>query len=223
MAKGYFITGTDTEIGKSWISSGMICKQVNEGYKVSGMKPIASGCEQTLDGLRNEDALLLQQCSNVDAEYNLFNPYHFLEPIAPHIAAEKAGVEISFDHILHSYQQLEAISDRVIVEGVGGWRVPLGKDGDVAALARQLGLPVILVVGLRLGCINHALLTTEAIQSDGLELAGWVGNCVAGEMAEQQANIDTLKQSINAPCIGIVPHLQECKPQKIASFLFPGN
>jgi dethiobiotin synthetase len=219
MVKDYFITGTDTEIGKSWVSAGLISKFVNEGNKVAGMKPIASGCEQTPDGLRNEDALLLQKCCNVDAEYNLINPYHFPEPIAPHIAAEKAGVEISFHHILHSYQQLESISDIVIVEGVGGWRVPLGKDGDVAALARQLGLPVILVVGLRLGCINHALLTAEAIQSDGLELAGWVGNCVASEMAEQQANIDTLQQSLNAPCIGIVPYLNACEPQKIAGYL----
>ncbi len=219
MAKGYFITGTDTEVGKSWISAGLITKLVNEGYRVAAMKPVASGCETTADGLRNEDALLLQQCSNVEADYHTINPYHFSEPVAPHIAAANAGVDISFKKIVSHYQSLSNNSDFVIVEGAGGWRVPLGSDGDMSALAGLLDLPVILIVALRLGCINHALLSAEAIRRDGHQFAGWIGNCITSQMNEQQANIETLQQQIPEPCLGVIPYSSSLNPAVIAAHL----
>ena len=201
-----FVTGTDTGVGKTFISVALIELLQQQGLTVSGMKPIASGCEPTVEGLRNDDALRLSQQSNVDLPYDLINPYAFEPAIAPHIAAEQADIEIDLNVIQQNYQKIQQQVDAVVVEGAGGWLVPLNKSQTMADLAIQLELPIILVVGIRLGCINHALLTVKAIESTGLSLQGWIAN--HPEPSEQGAEIvKTLKQSIKAPCLGNVPAL----------------
>ncbi len=219
MQPGYFITGTDTECGKTEITLSLMHLLQTGGRSVLGMKPVASGALSTGDGLRNEDAQRIQQQCSIPVPYSLINPFGFAPPIAPHLAAEQAGVEIDFSRIVDCYTRLSAIADMVIVEGVGGWRVPLGPDGDLADLARAFALPVILVVGVRLGCINHALLTVESIQVKGVNLAGWVANIMQPEMQELDANLITLRRAIDAPCIGMVPHMQQISTPAMAACL----
>ncbi len=219
MAAGYFITGTDTGCGKTEITLGLMRLLQAQGVTILGMKPVASGAVETAQGLRNDDALRIQQAGSQQLPYATVNPYTYLPAIAPHLAAQQQGEEIRFQQIDACYQELVSQADMVLVEGVGGWRVPLGPDGDVAALASTLGLPVILVVGLRLGCINHALLSATAICSSGLQLAGWVANQVVPDMAEIAGNIATLEQHIQAPCIGTIPYLEPVTTAAIASRL----
>ncbi len=203
MAEGYFITGTDTEIGKSFVSVRLMRHFKAQGKSVLGMKPIASGCARTSDGLRNEDALALMAENSLNIPYEVINPYSFEPAIAPHIAAAEAGVRIELDVIAEAFEQLQA--DMVIVEGVGGWRVPLGDEIEVADLARRLGLPVILVVGMRLGCINHALLSAEAIERSGCELRGWIANFVDPNMAAQADNLAAIERRLGSP-LAILAH-----------------
>jgi dethiobiotin synthetase len=217
--RGFFITGTDTEVGKTEVACGLLVALKQRRHTALGMKPIASGSESTPAGLRNADALALQAVSSLNLPYESINPYAFVPPIAPHLAAQEAGVAIDFAYIRAGADQLGRQADYVIVEGVGGWRVPLGQDGDVAALASILGLPVILVVGIRLGCINHALLSAEAIASSGLPLAGWVANRIDPDSTRFEENLDTLHNAIAAPCLGIVPFLAERPPEVLASCL----
>ncbi|MDH5785051.1 MAG: dethiobiotin synthase [Chromatiales bacterium] len=217
MAKGFFITGTDTGIGKSWCSAGIMEKLKQQGHNVVGMKPVASGCELTPDGLRNEDALLLQQQGSVIVDYALVNPYSFAPAIAPHIAATQAGERIKLGKILERYTQLKKQSESVVVEGVGGWLVPLNDHETVADLGAALKLPVILVVGMRLGCINHALLSAESIRASGSSLAGWIANSVDPQMDELQATINAIAQRLDAPLLGVVPHMQKLEVKAIAS------
>lgn len=218
--KGLFVTGTDTEIGKTVVSAGLIRALVAQGRRVAGMKPVASGSERTPEGLRNGDALHLINAANVEADYATVNPYCFEPPIAPHLAAAEAGVEIRLERILEAAWTLAAAADAVVVEGVGGWQVPLGADFGVPELARRLGLPVVLVVGLRLGCINHACLSAESIRAAGCRLAGWIGNLAAAQPMERQAdNIETLKALLPAPCRGLVPHVQGASPDTVAQHL----
>ncbi|MBL1293294.1 MAG: dethiobiotin synthase [Thiotrichales bacterium] len=206
MSKGYFITGTDTEIGKTTIAIGLIYALQNAGHSVSVMKPIASGCE-TLDGeLRNDDALKLMAACSQDLAYADVNPYAFTPPIAPHIAAEQVGVKIDIATIIQLANKHKTNSDYTIIEGVGGWQVPLNKKETVEDLAKALALPVILVVGLRLGCINHALLTAKAILDSGLVLAGWVANHCHKNMDNSTEVIQTLTQRVKAPHIGTVDY-----------------
>lgn len=219
MKNGLFITGTDTGIGKTWISAAIMKLLQAQGQTVIGMKPIASGCEQTSAGLRNEDALILQQQSSIKIDYEQINPYAFAPAIAPHIAAEQAGVTIDIQQIAETYNALSQQANWVIVEGVGGWQVPLNENETVADLARALDLPVILVVGLRLGCINHALLSAESIQQSGLKLAGWIANHIDPQMAEQKQNLLSIQQRIDAPLLGIVPYQQTLDAEHIAGWL----
>lgn len=205
----YFIAGTDTGVGKTLISSALIHGFVQRGYKTIGMKPVAAGCEWQDGELMSEDVAQLVSASNVTAPLRQINPYAFLPPIAPHIAAENAGVKISLDVIVDAYQQLSAQADVVIVEGVGGFYVPLGDGIDTADLAQKLGLPVILVVGMRLGCLNHALLTAEAIKARGLKLAGWIANQVDPQMSAFEENLHALKERLHAPCLGELPYLAD--------------
>ena len=203
-----FVTGTDTEVGKTRISVALIELLQEQGKRVACMKPIASGCEQTAQGLRNGDALALMQQVDVQLDYETVNPYAFEPAIAPHIAAQKAGVKIDLNHIKQLFQQIKSQADSVIVEGAGGWLVPLNEQQTMADLAVELGLPVVLVVDIRLGCINHALLTVAAVKQSGLGLKGWVANQRADN--EQATEIiNTLQQAISAPCIGIVPVLEQ--------------
>jgi dethiobiotin synthetase len=222
MAQGLFITGTDTECGKTEVTLGLMQLLQSKGRMVIGMKPIASGANVTVEGLRNEDALRIQQQASESIPYDQVNPFAFEPPMAPHLAAREAGAEIDFERIFSIYHQLAVGQKLVLVEGVGGWRVPLGSQGGVSDLAAQLNLPVVLVVGLKLGCINHALLTAESILSRGLKLAGWVANTVDPEMLAPGGNLDTLRELIDAPLLGVVPRLNQAAPAVVAQFLDSG-
>ncbi|RXZ31095.1 dethiobiotin synthase [Oxalobacteraceae bacterium CAVE-383] len=215
----YFIAGTDTEIGKTMISCALLLALARHGARAAGMKPVAAGAELHVgDGAwHNEDVDLLAAHSNFRAPPELANPYLFRQPIAPHIAAALEGRSIEIPHILDCYRRLAGMADAVVVEGVGGFRVPFDARHDSADLARQLGLPVIMVVGLRLGCISQALLSAEAIAARGLRLAGWVANHAgAAEMPFADENCATLIDRLDAPLLGRVPHLA---PAQAASAL----
>lgn len=217
--RGVFVTGTDTDCGKTEVALALLGALRQSGLAVLGMKPIASGCEPTPAGLRNRDARRLQAQGSRQVPYELVNPYAFEPAIAPHIAADQAGVGIDPAVIETAAKRLAARSDYLIVEGVGGWRVPLGPALAVSDLPLVLGLPVILVVGVRLGCINHGLLTVESIRASGARLAGWVANRVEPEMSAYEENLATLTASIQAPCLGRVPWLASPDPQRIAEYL----
>jgi dethiobiotin synthetase len=206
MSKGYFITGTDTEVGKTRVSVALLHRLQQQGLRAAGMKPVAAGCEETAAGLRNDDALALQAASSVALPYETLNPYALAPPIAPHLAARDAGVVIEIDRILAAYRTIAAQVDSVVVEGAGGWRVPLNDDQDMSDLAVALGLPVVLVVDIRLGCINHALLSAQAIATSGLTLAGWVANHVHGDYARSADNIASIEARIGTPLLGVIPH-----------------
>lgn len=208
MTRAYLVVGTDTGVGKTYVSSALVRHFVSAGFKAAGMKPIASGCDEVDGQYINEDVTALMQASNVNAPLDTVNPYRFFPAIAPHIAAQQAGVAINTDVIFAAYQQLSTLADRVVVEGAGGFLVPLNAHQTLADMAVQLNIPVILVVGIRLGCINHALLTIEAINARGLTLAGWVANQVDPEMAMFEQNLQTLAQRIPAPCLSVVHYQQ---------------
>jgi len=202
----YFVTGTDTGVGKTLVSCALLHAFAAQGKRVAGFKPVAAGCDE--DG-QNDDGKRLRAAGNVQASYEQINPYCFHHAIAPHLAARMSGVAIEFPRILLTYRELAARADTVIVEGVGGFCVPLNDRQDSADLARQFGLPVILVVGMRLGCINHALLTVRAIADQQLECAGWVANVPDGAMPALQENIAALRERIAAPLLGVIPHMAE--------------
>ena len=225
--KGFFVTGTDTACGKTEVSLGLIQVLQQQGLKVQGMKPVASGCTAGPRGLRNADAQRLRTQSSRRVPYDWVNPYAFRPAIAPHIAAREAGVEIALELIRERAEVLASQADCLIVEGVGGWRVPLGPDLAVSDLPRALGLPVILVVGLRLGGINHALLTAESILARGCVLAGWVANQIDPDLARREENLAALSSLISAPAIGFIPWLGEpgggVAPATLASHLAIGK
>lgn len=209
---GFFITGTDTEIGKTFTSTLLIKLLGDEGLNVIGMKPIASGAK-IIDGeLKNEDALSLIDASNVDVSYKNINQYVFEPAVSPHIAAKQVNVEIEIEKIKNNFSDLEKISDVVVVEGVGGWYAPLSSHTTVADLAEGLQLPIILVVGLRLGCLNHALLTAQTIRQSGLPIAGWVANHVDNDFSSCEENIITLKHFLHDfPFLGYIPYQTNLK------------
>ncbi|MDW7535564.1 MAG: dethiobiotin synthase [Candidatus Nitrotoga sp.] len=198
----FFVTGTDTGVGKTLIGCALLYAFAQQGRRVVGMKPVASGCDK--DG-QNHDVKQLQAASNVPADYDQINTYGLLDPIAPHIAAQNAGVHIELASIVTAYRALASRADVVIVEGIGGFAVPLNDSQGIPDLAMELGLPVILVVGIRLGCLNHALLTASAIEACGLKCAGWVANVLEPDMLAAQASVVALKKRLNAPLIGVVP------------------
>jgi len=212
----YFITGTDTNVGKTLISCALLHGFAAQGWRVVGMKPVAAGCN--VDG-QNDDLLYLRAASNVSASDESMNPYCFALAVAPHLAAQFAGASINFDRIKEAFSKLAAQADMVIVEGAGGLLVPLGVEQDSSGLMRQLGLPVILVVGMRLGCLNHALLTVEAIAARGLTLAGWVANVLDADMAMLDENIASLRQRIGAPLLGVVPYQPLPDAREVATWL----
>jgi dethiobiotin synthetase len=217
--RGFFVTGTDTGIGKTRVSAGLLRALSNSGLKTVGMKPVASGTEMTPDGLRNEDALELQKAASLKRDYALVNPYCFAPAIAPHIAALDAQVEIGLDPIRAAYAELCRGADAVVVEGVGGWQVPLSPALELPDLAREFELPVLLVVGLRLGCLNHAQLTARAIRADGLELAGWVANAVDPDFQRPEANLATLAAELQAPLLGALPYAPKVRAEALAPLL----
>jgi dethiobiotin synthetase len=200
----YLVTGTDTGVGKTLVSCALLHAFASQGKRVAGFKPVAAGCDA--DG-RNDDACALLAASSLDLAYGQVNPYCFTPAIAPHIAASRSGVRIEFAAILAAYHNLAVQADEVIVEGAGGFLVPLNDLQDSADLARELNLPVILTVGMRLGCLNHALLTAEAIAARRLTLAGWVANVLDAQMPALQDNVAALQARIPAPLLGSVPHM----------------
>jgi dethiobiotin synthetase len=219
MEKAYFVTGTDTEVGKTFISAALLARAKSNGLTTAAVKPIASGADITFDGLRNEDGLaLLKQCS-LPLRYEEVNPVVFEPAIAPHIAAQKINRIVRVEELQnHCQHVLEKTADLTLIEGAGGWRVPVNNDETLADLAKQLQLPIILVVGMRLGCINHAVLTAEAIEHDGLQLAGWVANRVTPNMNEYEENFLTLNRLLKAPCVGHVPYMQDAEPERAIDF-----
>ena len=206
MTRGVFIAGTDTGVGKTHVAAALLRAWARRGLRVAGMKPVAAGAVLRGGVLRSEDAEALVAAANVEAPWEWVNPYCFAPPIAPHIAAERAGVRIDPAVIRNAFDRLGERADRLVVEGAGGLLVPLNERQDMAHLPLALELPVLLVVGVRLGCLNHALLTAEAILARRLTLAGWVANGIDRGMAEVDANLATLRGRIAAPCLGCLRH-----------------
>lgn len=210
MGKTYFVTGTDTDAGKTLVTTGLLEAARKKDLLAFGLKPVAAGCESTPGGLRNDDALKLMTASGVEVAYEQVNPVALEHSVAPHIAAKEVGVRITADRLAgYCRGALLKKNDLVFIEGAGGWRVPLNDRERFSALPKIMHTPVILVVGMKLGCINHALLSAEAIIRDGLRLAGWVGSRVDPEMSCFEDNLQTLKDMIPAPCLGVVPWLGE--------------
>ncbi|MBB4728438.1 dethiobiotin synthase [Xanthomonas arboricola] len=197
-----YVTGTDTGIGKTMASTALLHALRRQGHTAVGMKPVASGCEHTPQGWRNEDALALQAASAPQPDYATLNPYALPAPLAPELAAADVGVTLSLEPIALAFAQLRAQAEVVVVEGVGGWAAPLSADLDQADLVRALKLPVVLVVGIRLGCINHARLSAAAIAADGLDCIGWIANEVDPQMERIEENIGMLRQRLAMPCWG---------------------
>lgn len=214
-----FITGTDTGVGKTSMCLALIEVLKNNGCRTGAIKPVASGCMDSGDGLRNRDALLLQERASTAFEYRTVNPYALAMPSAPVTAARHDGVVIEAGPILESFQKISAGTDIVLVEGVGGWHVQLNEDLWMSDVVRSLNLPVIMVVGMRLGCINHALLTHEAILANDCWLLGWIGNQIDPDYNDYEASLALLSRSLAAPMIGSVPFIPGCDVEKMAGFL----
>ena len=208
MKQAFFVTGTDTGVGKTHVTCQMIKQYIAQGKKVVGMKPIAAGEDLVNGEWVNDDVLKLAAASNVNAPRHLINPYSFRPPIAPHIAAEQADITVDCDVIKHAFETLKTLADVVIVEGAGGFLVPINNTQTMADLAVALNVPVIMLVGMRLGCINHSLLTVEAIRSRQLHLHGWVANQIDPNMLVPIENEATLTRLINAPKLMTVPYFQ---------------
>lgn len=204
----FFITGTDTGVGKTHVACALLHAFAAAGCSTLGLKPVASGCTMSAEGLRNDDALALIAAATVKLPYAQVNPFAFAAPVSPHIAAARENRRVRVAQLsgLVRGAIMQARADVTLVEGAGGWRVPLNHEETLADLARELQAPVILVVGLRLGCINHALLTAEAIRRDGLQLAGWVANAIDPQMEARDEVVATLRSALGAPLLGLVEH-----------------
>ncbi|KPC36209.1 ATP-dependent dethiobiotin synthetase BioD [Pseudomonas syringae pv. cilantro] len=224
MSVAYFITGTDTDAGKTTVAAGLLHAARLAGLSTAAGKPVASGCGMTSEGLRNSDALALQAECSVELAYDEVNPLALEPAIAPHLAAREAGVVLTVDSLLQPMRHMLAKqADFTLIEGAGGWRVPLAGQSYLSDLAIALKLPVILVVGVRLGCINHAVLTAEAIARDGLHLAGWVANVIDGETSRLEENLATLIERLPAACLGRVPRLSSASAENVARYLDIGK
>ena len=205
MEKGYFITGTDTNAGKTWATIALMRYFKQQGKSVVGMKPVASGCFMQDGQLKNEDALLIQENASLKIDYDLINPYAYELPVSPHIAGINNPVNLAT--IVEKFNALKELAEIVLVEGAGGWYAPLNDREDISDLAKSLALPVIIVVAIRLGCINHAKLTWQAIQHSGIPCAGWIAVCVDPDMLKPDENIRTIKTALKVPLLGVLPYL----------------
>lgn len=214
MAAHFFITGTDTGVGKTLVSEGLLYAADAQGLTTAALKPVAAGCEQTPNGLRNDDAVVLHRAINTELSYEQINPIALEPAMAPHVAAAQAQRTITVDRLMGFCRGvLMNRADFAVVEGAGGWRVPINHRETLADLAKALSLPVVMVVGMRLGCLNHAWLTAEAIRRDGLSIAGWVSNHIDPDMPAYQESLETLERCLPAPCLGHIPFLSN--PQGI--------
>jgi dethiobiotin synthetase len=205
MEQGYFITGTDTNAGKTWATIALMRYFKQQGKTVVGMKPVAAGCVMQNDQLKNEDALLIQENASFNIDYDLINPYAYQLPVSPHIAGINNPVNLAT--VVERFTILKELAEVVLVEGAGGWYAPLNDCEDISDLAKALALPVILVVAIKLGCINHAKLTWQAIQRAGIPCAGWIAVCVDPDMLKPGDNIRTIKTALNVPLLGVLPYL----------------
>lgn len=217
----FYVTGTDTGIGKTIASTALLHALRARGQRAVGMKPVASGCTREADGWRNEDALALQDSSAPRPAYDDLNPYALPLPLAPELAAADAGVQLELAPIAAAFDRLRAQADVVVVEGVGGWAAPLSATLDQADLARALRLPVVLVVGLRLGCLNHARLSAAAIAADGLQCIGWIGNEIDPAMERIDDNMAMLRARLPMPCWGRLPYRPQPQAEQLAAELQP--
>jgi len=216
----FFIAGTDTDVGKTLVAQGLLEAAKQRGLSCYGLKPIAAGCESTERGLENQDALRLMHASSVKLSYQQVNPIALKAAIAPHVAAAMENRKLEGHRVVGFCRgAMMTRADLVLVEGAGGWRVPLNSRETLAMLPKDLNLPVILVVGIKLGCINHALLTVEAIIRDGIELAGWVANKIDPDMSQCTDTIDYLRAAIKAPLIGVIPYIKEVVPELLGKHL----
>lgn len=213
----FFITGTDTNIGKTAITCSLIAKCIEEGFRAGGMKPVAAGCHIENGYMISDDVKKIIEVSNVDLNIKEINPYSFELPIAPHISFQSNEIDI---HLIKKYlRSFENKMDYLFIEGVGGYAVPLTENFTTADLVENLDIPVILVVGMKLGCINHALLTVESILNKKQKLCGWVANWIDGDMQAYEENFSFLKEKIKAPCLGEVPYFKDFDPYKASKFI----
>jgi dethiobiotin synthetase len=212
-AAGIFVTGTDTGVGKTLVSVSLVKALALHGRRVAVMKPIASGSDRTSEGLRNADALALAAASNVHAPYAVINPYCFEPPISPHIAAEEVGIQVDLGVIKTQFDHQRSTADVVVVEGAGGWYAPISPTESMADLANALGVPVLIVVGLRLGCLNHALLTKRAVEADGAKLAGWIASCVDPAFERVNENLSHLQNALGSEPLAVFPFQPEARAQ----------
>ncbi|WP_341675208.1 dethiobiotin synthase [Niveibacterium sp. SC-1] len=219
----YFVTGTDTGVGKTFTTCALLHHARQRGLVAVGYKPVAAGAEPHGEDLANEDALALQAAGSSGFALSEINPFCLRAAVAPHIAAAEEGVSLDIGTMHHGYQRLAARADLVLVEGAGGFCVPLDDTHDTADLARALALPVLMVVGMRLGCINHALLTAEAIAARGLKLAGWYANSPQADMPRLAENLQALRQRLPAPLLGVVPHLSQGPAAATTQVQLPGG
>lgn len=221
MTLRFFVAGTDTEVGKTAVTAGLLMAANRRGLRTAAIKPVAAGCVQTAEGLCNDDALVLQAAMSEPLTYDQINPVALAAPISPHLAAAEAGRRLTIAQLAGLCRgTLMLRADLTLIEGAGGWRVPISDRELLSDLPRELDLPVILVVGMRLGCISHALLTAEAIARDGLRLAGWVANRCVPEMSRYEENTATLRRAFAAPCLGEVPWLAErATAERVADYL----
>ncbi|MGM0413097.1 MAG: dethiobiotin synthase [Pseudomonadota bacterium] len=217
--RGVFVTGTDTGVGKTRVAAGLVAAWAAAGEAVCGLKPVAAGAEVTPAGLRNEDAEALRGAASVELPYEAVNPVCLEPPMAPHLAAAEVGVDLSTTPLARRLEAAVPPGTTAVVEGAGGWLVPTAPGETLADLAVALGLPVVMVVGLRLGCLNHALLTAEAIAARGLPLAGWVANHIEPEMAAAAANRDTLVERLSVPLLAELAHVPDATPRQAAEAL----
>jgi dethiobiotin synthetase len=215
--QGYFITGTDTDAGKTCATIALMRYFKRQGKTVLGMKPVASGCTLYAGALKNADALLIQEHASITVDYQLINPYAYELPVSPHIAGIHNPVKLAV--IVERFNSLKALAEVIIVEGAGGWYAPLNAQDDMSDLANALALPVILVVGLRLGCINHAKLSYQAIQLSGVACVGWIAVCVDPDLLNRDENIQTIKAALPVPLLGILPYQDELDFELLADQL----
>lgn len=216
----YFITGTDTDVGKTVVTRALLESVNKQGLSSLAYKPISAGCEQTNSGLRNSDALILQNSSSIKVDYQFVNPIAFLPPIAPHIAAAQEAIEINIDTVSHGFNRLkEKQADVLFVEGAGGWHLPVNNSLLLSDWVIEQGLDVIVVVGLKLGCLNHALLTVQSIQQSGLKVAGWIANHISPDMPYAQENISSLKELINAPLLAEIPFIEQVETTNLSQYI----
>jgi len=218
-SRAWFITGTDTEIGKTFSACVLIHAARAQGLTALGMKPVASGAKIVDGKLTNEDATQLLAAGSFDPGLERLNPYCLRAPVSPHLAAREDNVHIDLKRIRQAFDELAGCCDCLFVEGAGGFLAPLSEEVDASRIARELDLPLILVVGMRLGCINHTLLTAEAILSRGLRLEGWIANCLYPDMARLYDNIDFLRHRLDAPLLGTLPHAPGATPDTLAHLI----